>query len=252
MLTDKAVRAAAWEKKAYKLAESRGLHLHVSASGHKSWRYKYRFENKERLLTLGAYPEVSLVDAREKRDEAKKILRNGRDPRHSAKRSQLIGRNDAAKSFEETAREDQQPLGCERLPRPQAELAQCAETTLGERKQAICGQPADRCAEPRRDQAFENDGGKDPHAKGAHYAQERQIALAIARHSEQRDKDSQAPREGEQPGKNAQSVEARPDQAEQARGFGSRDGCLQLGLPVDHRGYADGSRSIAVGDQKRG
>ena len=103
MLTDEAVRAAASRDKAYKLADSRGLHLHVSASGQKSWRYKYRFENKERLLTLGAYPEVSLADAREKRDEAKKILRDGRDPRHSAKRSRLIGRNDSARSFEEMA-----------------------------------------------------------------------------------------------------------------------------------------------------
>ena len=79
MLTDKAVRAAAPREKAYKLADSRGLHLHISVSGHKSWRYKYRFNKKERLLTLGAYPEVSLADAREKRDEAKKILRGGRD-----------------------------------------------------------------------------------------------------------------------------------------------------------------------------
>ena len=105
MLTDKAVRAAASREKAYKLADSRGLHLHVSASGHKSWRYKYRFEKKERLLTLGAYPEVSLADAREKRDEAKKILRNGRDPRHSVRRSRLIGQNDPAKSLEQVARE---------------------------------------------------------------------------------------------------------------------------------------------------
>ena len=74
MLTDKAVRAAAAQDKGYKLTDSRGLHLHVSARGHKSWRYKYRFEKKERLLTLGAYPEVSLADARERRDEAKKIL----------------------------------------------------------------------------------------------------------------------------------------------------------------------------------
>ena len=91
MLTDKAVRAATARDKAYKLTDSRGLHLHVSASGHKSWRYKYRFEKKERLLTLGAYPDVSLADAREKRDEAKKILREGRDPRHAAKRGRLVG-----------------------------------------------------------------------------------------------------------------------------------------------------------------
>lgn len=105
MLTDKAVRAATARDKAYKLADTRGLHLHVSASGHKSWRYKYRFEKKERLLTLGTYPEVSLADAREKRDEAKKILREGRDPRHSAKRGRLVGADDSVKSFEKVARE---------------------------------------------------------------------------------------------------------------------------------------------------
>ena len=105
MLTDKAVRVAASRDKAYKLADNRGLHLHVSASGYKSWRYKYRFENKERLLTLGAYPEVSLANAREKRDEAKKILREGRDPKHSAKRSRLIGQSVLARSFEEVDRE---------------------------------------------------------------------------------------------------------------------------------------------------
>ena len=105
MLTDKAVRAAAAREKAYKLADSRGLHLHIAVSGHKSWRYKYRFDKKERLLTLGAYPELSLADAREKRDEAKKILRAGRDPRHSARRNRLVGQNEPAASFENVARE---------------------------------------------------------------------------------------------------------------------------------------------------
>lgn len=104
MLTDKAVRAAEVRGAAYKLTDGRGLHLHVSASGHKSWRYKYRFDKKERLLTLGVYPEVSLANAREKRDEAKRILREGRDPRHSVKRSKLVGDSDASMSFESVAR----------------------------------------------------------------------------------------------------------------------------------------------------
>tara|TARA_R110002072_G_scaffold131877_7_gene271921 strand:+ start:758 stop:1987 length:1230 start_codon:yes stop_codon:yes gene_type:complete len=77
----------------------------VSAKGHKSWRYKYRFDKKEQLLTLGAYPEVSLADAREKRDEAKRILREGRDPRHAARRGRLLGDSSSAKSFEVVARE---------------------------------------------------------------------------------------------------------------------------------------------------
>jgi integrase len=105
MLTDKAVRAADVKGKAYKVTDSRGLHLHVSAKGHKSWRYKYRFDKKEQLLTLGAYPEVSLADAREKRDEAKRILREGRDPRHAARRGRLLGDSSSAKSFEVVARE---------------------------------------------------------------------------------------------------------------------------------------------------
>ncbi len=105
MLTDKAVRAATAQDKAYKLTDSRGLHLHVSTSGHKSWRYKYRFEKKERLLTFGTYPEVSLADAREKRDDAKRILREGRDPRHAIRRSRLVGTSDPVKSFEEMARD---------------------------------------------------------------------------------------------------------------------------------------------------
>ena len=105
MLTDKAARAAAARDKAYKLTDSRGLHLHISGKGHKSWRYKYRFEKKEQLLTLGTYPEVSLAEAREKRDEAKKLLREGRDPRHAVKRGRLVGDEGMSKSFEVVARE---------------------------------------------------------------------------------------------------------------------------------------------------
>lgn len=104
MLTDKSIRAVGAKDKAYKLTDGAGLHLHISAAGHKSWRYKYRFEKKERLLTLGTYPEMSLADAREGRNEAKKILREGRDPRHSIKRAQLIGTGDTRKTFEEMAR----------------------------------------------------------------------------------------------------------------------------------------------------
>ena len=91
MLTDKAVRAAAPKEKAYKLSDSAGLFLHVTPKGHKSWRFKFRFENQEQLLTLGTYPEVSLAEAREKRHDAKKLLREGRDPRHATKQAKLIG-----------------------------------------------------------------------------------------------------------------------------------------------------------------
>lgn len=77
----------------------------MSTSGHKSWRYKNRFEKKERLLTLGVYSEVSLAEAREKRDEAKKILREGRDLRHIARRGRFASASGSVKSLENVARE---------------------------------------------------------------------------------------------------------------------------------------------------
>lgn len=105
MLTDQAVRAAGAKEKAYKVTDGKGLYLHISPKGHKSWRFKYRLDKKEQLLTLGAYPDLSLADAREKRDEARKILRSGGDPRHTMKRSGLVLGHDVVQSFEATARD---------------------------------------------------------------------------------------------------------------------------------------------------
>ena len=104
MLTDKAVRAAAPRNKAYKVADSGGLSLHVSVKGHKTWRFKFRVGGKEQLLTFGAYPDVSLAEAREMRNESKKLLRAGQDPRHAAKRAKLIGSSPDAETFEVMAR----------------------------------------------------------------------------------------------------------------------------------------------------
>ncbi len=71
-LTDTKVRTIKLTNKAQKLYDERGLFLQITAAGTKSWRFRYHFEDKEKLLTLGIYPEVSLLDAREKRDEAKR------------------------------------------------------------------------------------------------------------------------------------------------------------------------------------
>ncbi len=105
MLTDKAVRAADTKAKAYKLNDANGLHLHISARGRKTWRFKFRFEQKEQLLTFGAYPEISLAEAREKRSEARKLLREGRDPRHSFTRAKLVAGKAGERTFEQLARE---------------------------------------------------------------------------------------------------------------------------------------------------
>lgn len=80
MLTDRQCREAKPADKAYKLTDAHSLFLHVSTTGFRSWRWKYRFDGKEKLLVIGPYPTISLKDARIAREEAAAILRAGRDP----------------------------------------------------------------------------------------------------------------------------------------------------------------------------
>ena len=85
MLTDIACRTAKPLKKQKKLTDGGGLYLLVLPSGGKSWRLAYRFEGKQKALALGKYPAVSLLDARAKRDAAKRKLDAGMDPAIEAK-----------------------------------------------------------------------------------------------------------------------------------------------------------------------
>ncbi|WP_156840257.1 tyrosine-type recombinase/integrase [Novosphingobium aquimarinum] len=80
MLTQAAAKAAVPRDRAFKLADFGGLFLFVAPTGTKSWRLKYRRGGKERLLVLGRFPEISLPDARKRREEAKAQLRAGLDP----------------------------------------------------------------------------------------------------------------------------------------------------------------------------
>lgn len=79
-LTDLRVKAAKPREKAYKLFDGGGLYILVTEKGYKWWRLKYRFEGKEKTLYLGTYPEISLSDARERRDEARKQIAKEIDP----------------------------------------------------------------------------------------------------------------------------------------------------------------------------
>lgn len=109
MLTDAAVKRAEPRDKPYKLADSGGLYLYVAPTGLKSWRMKFRLHDKEKLLTFGPYPEVKLSEARERRDEARRQLREQVDP-SGARRRALAAKaareaEDAkAVRFEESAR----------------------------------------------------------------------------------------------------------------------------------------------------
>lgn len=105
MLTDAAVRKAKAADRDYKLSDSGGLHLFVTKSGHRSWRLKYRFGGKERRLVFGTYPEISLVAARQMRDDAKRLLREGRDPAYERKKAKLANIARHENTFERFARE---------------------------------------------------------------------------------------------------------------------------------------------------
>ena len=105
MLTEVECRKAKQATKAYKLYDTGGMFVLVAPTGGKLWRLKYRFAGKEKLLSLGAYPEVSLADARIKRDEARKQLHDGVDPGEARKAVKRARASSAANSFEAIARE---------------------------------------------------------------------------------------------------------------------------------------------------
>jgi hypothetical protein len=79
-LTDTKIRSVKSREKLYKIADGRGLFLVIKPNGSKYWRFRYHFGAKEKLLAIGIYPDVSLADARRKRDEARKLLADDTDP----------------------------------------------------------------------------------------------------------------------------------------------------------------------------
>ncbi len=103
-LSDVAVRNAKPKDRPYKLADQRGLYLLVNKTG-KYFRFDYRFGGKRKTLSLGVYPDVRLKRAREKYDDARKLLENGIDPLQYKKEIKNELSEQAANSFESVARE---------------------------------------------------------------------------------------------------------------------------------------------------
>src|SRR3569623_1058 len=79
-LTDTAVRRAKPSVKPVRMFDGGGLYLEVSPTGGKWWRFKYRYDGKEKRLSLGVYPDVTLKEARDRRDSARKLLADQIDP----------------------------------------------------------------------------------------------------------------------------------------------------------------------------
>lgn len=91
-LTDTAIRSAKPQAKAYNLYDTQGLYLTVSPTGPRWWRFKYRFELRERRMGLGTHPEVTLAAARKLRDAARALLREGKDPQAQRQAEKLAGK----------------------------------------------------------------------------------------------------------------------------------------------------------------
>ena len=87
-LTDTAIRSAKPEKKTRKLFDGEGLYLEIAPSGGKWWRLKYRFEGKEKRISLGVYPAIGLKEARKRRDNAKEQIATGIGPKREQKSRQ--------------------------------------------------------------------------------------------------------------------------------------------------------------------
>lgn len=103
-LTDAAVRNAKATDKTLRLKDERGLYLEVSPKGGKWWRLRYWLASKENRLSLGVYPDVSLKEARERRDEARRLIAKGIDP-SAARKEEKAEVAAEALTFEHVARE---------------------------------------------------------------------------------------------------------------------------------------------------
>lgn len=104
-LKDLEIRALKPADRIYKKADERGLYVEVRPGGTKLWRLKYRFAGKDKRIALGTYPEVSLAEARRKRDEARQKLRDGIDPLAERQREKLLAQFAAANTFGDIAKE---------------------------------------------------------------------------------------------------------------------------------------------------
>lgn len=104
-LTDAACKNAKPKEKSYKLSDGNGMYLLVQPNGSKYWRKKYRIAGKEKLLSIGVYPEVSLIEARNSCLEARKLLKQGKDPSYAKKEIKRQNILKAENNFEAIARE---------------------------------------------------------------------------------------------------------------------------------------------------
>ncbi len=104
-ITDTSIKSAKPTEKPVKMTDGDGLYLLIHPNGGKWWRFDYRFDGKRKTLSMGVYPDVSLRDARDRRDAARKQIANGIDPGEHRKANKSARADAVANSFEAVARE---------------------------------------------------------------------------------------------------------------------------------------------------
>lgn len=104
-LKDLEIRALKPADRTYKRADERGLYIEVSPGGSKLWRMKYRFAGKDKRMAFGAYPEVGLAEARRRREDARRQLRDGTDPAAERRREKLLAIFNGANTFGDVAKQ---------------------------------------------------------------------------------------------------------------------------------------------------
>ena len=108
-LSDIQCKSAKSKEKPYKIGDGGGMYLEVMPNGSKYWRLKYRVKTdgkwKEKRLAIGVYPEITLKQARERRDEARRLLDEGRDPSFEKKKRKAMVEQDRENTFKALALE---------------------------------------------------------------------------------------------------------------------------------------------------
>jgi integrase len=135
-LTDTAIRNAKPREKPYKLGDTLGLFLLIQPSGGKLWRLKYRLDGREKKLGIGTYPEITLSEARKRRDAARELLAVGKDPSQEKQRAKVRSLAQAENTFSAIAaefcakrmRDGQKPWAASTALRNEYLLAQLSQT----------------------------------------------------------------------------------------------------------------------------
>jgi integrase len=130
-LTDNAVRSAKAAAKPYKLFDRDGLYLIVNPTGSKWWRFKYQFGGREKLLSLGIYNDVSLKDARAKRDDARKLVAAKTDPSNKRKVEKIAHADTFKAIAEEWLTKQSKTLSAETVRAKRSRLETWAYRSLG-------------------------------------------------------------------------------------------------------------------------